>query len=335
MPSPLLETNHSGLYCQEGDFYIDPWKPVPRALITHAHSDHAQPNCGTYLTSNSGEPLLRERVGSNASIESLPYIDKIRIKGCSVSFHPAGHILGSSQIKVSRDGFSAVFSGDYKRDNDGSCECFEPVPCEEFITESTFALPVYQWKPPKKVFAEIADWCKQNALMNRTSVLFAYALGKSQRLLKGLENYGFPIAVHGSVMRFIPHYLRAGVLKKIPLIGNRENLPKIKGKGLLIAPISTLGSPWLKKFSPYSIAGASGWMQLRGNRRRKGFDRGFVLSDHADWKDILQTIKETGASKIGATHGFTDPLVQYLDKKGYQAYGLKTNFRSEELTSEV
>ena len=334
MPSHLLETNRFGLYCREGDFYIDPWEAVPRALITHAHSDHAHPNCGSYLTSNAGEPLLRERVANNASIESLPYLEKIRIKGCSVTFYPAGHILGSSQIEVSKDGYSAVFSGDYKRENDGSCEAFEPVSCQEFITESTFALPVYQWEHPLKVFAEIADWCNQNILKNCTSVLFAYALGKAQRLLKGLENCDFPIAVHGSVMRFIPHYMRAGVLKNRPLLGNKDNLSKIKGRGLLIAPISTLGSPWLKKFAPFSLAGASGWMQLRGNRRRKGFDRGFVLSDHADWKDILQTVKETGASKIGATHGFTDPLVQYLNEKDYQAYSLKTNFRSEESVSE-
>lgn len=334
MPLPLLEINRLGLYCRAGDFYIDPWEPVPRALITHAHSDHARLGCKSYLTASTGVPLLRERIGEDACIESLPFFEKIKINGCSVTFYPAGHILGSSQIKVSRNGYSVVFSGDYKREKDGSCEGFVPVSCEEFITESTFALPVYQWGDPENVFSEIADWCNKNALMKRTSILFAYALGKAQRLLKGLESYNIPIAVHGSVMRFIPHYQKAGVLKRTPLLGNKENLDKVRGKGLVIAPISTLGSTWLKKFAPFSLGGVSGWMQLRGNRRRKGLDKGFVLSDHADWEGILRTIKDTGASKIGATHGFTDPLVQYLNEKGLQAYSLKTEFQSEESDNE-
>ncbi len=320
-----LTTTDAGLYCEAGDFHIDPWKPVPRAVVTHAHSDHARPGCGAYLTSLSGLPLLRERVGASARLQALPYARPLKIKGVTVSFHPAGHILGSAQVRLEAGGHVTVVSGDYTLTADPACEPFEPVPCDTFISESTFGLPVYQWAEPRTVFQEISDWWRANQQEGLTSVLFAYALGKAQRLLASLDASVGPIAIHGSVARYLPHYAAAGVRLAPCETLTSENLRLVRGRGLVIAPGSVRDSPWLRKLEPASLAFASGWMAVRGTRRRRALDRGFVLSDHADWPGLLRAVALTRATSVGVTHGYAQPFARFLrENRRLDAFALAT-----------
>lgn len=284
----LIEPAAGGLYCAAGDFYIDPLEPAPRAVITHAHSDHARPGCGSYLAAEPGLGLLRERLGPEASIEAVPYGKKVRIGGVNVSLHPAGHILGSAQVRIEHRGEVWVVSGDYKRDPDPTCAPLEPLRCHVFISESTYGLPIYRWRPPEEVLGEIRAWWQANQQSGRTSILFAHALGKAQRVLAALGSGPGPIVVHGAVARYLPAYAAAGV--KLPPLADQ-----VKNRGLVIAPPSARGSPWLRRFGASSTGAVSGGMQIRGLRRRQGVDRGFVLSDHADWDALLAAIRESGA----------------------------------------
>lgn len=328
----ILEQRKEGLYCPGGDFFIDPWRPVPRAVITHAHSDHLKPYSQAYLTSATGVGVASERVHRGATIQGLRYGKKIKIGDVQVSFHPAGHLLGSAQVRIEQRGKVLVFSGDYKRHADRSCENFEVVPCHTFITESTFGLPIYQWKNPEEIFAQINSWWAENQRAGKTSVIFAYALGKAQRVLAGLDPSIGPIGVHGAVQRFLPHYEREGFLQSDSFLsGHREQLSELKGKGMIVTPISAQNTPWLKKFAPYSLAAASGWMQLRGIRRRKALDRGFAISDHVDWAGLQQTITETEAEEIWVTHGSSETVVRYLREQGKNAHVLRTFYEGESL----
>ena len=326
----LVCLKEEGLYCPEGDFYIDPWRRVAKALITHGHSDHARPNMGAYLTSSSGVPVVQERVGHSACIERLDFGKSIKIKGVKVSFHPAGHLLGSSQIRIEHKGFVCVIGGDYKLEVDRSCEAFECVPCQQFITESTFALPVYSWEPSKQVFDSINAWWKQNEAAGVTSVVYAYALGKAQRVLCGLDPSIGTIGVHGSVDVFNKHYTQAGYPVPETVRASRDTKELFQMGGMIIAPGSAQNSPWMRQFGQRSEAFASGWMTVRGQRRRRALDRGFVLSDHVDWKGILKTVEATGAESVGVTHGYADALVRWLrENKGIDAYALNTVLRNE------
>ena len=317
----LLCMKSEGLYCPKGDFFIDPQKSVERALITHGHSDHARPYMKSYLTSETGRAIVQERVGKEAKVEGIEYGKSIKINDVKVSFHPAGHLLGSSQVRIEHKGFVTCVAGDYKIEPDASCEAFEVVPCHQFITESTFALPIYSWEDPESVFSGINDWWRDNQAKGVTSVLFAYALGKAQRVLCGIDASIGPIGVHGSVDIFNQHYLREGYPIPETIRANRETKESFQGQGIIIAPGSTQNTPWLNQFAPYSLAFASGWMAVRGTRRRRALDRGFVLSDHVDWKGILKTIDATGAEHVGATHGYSDALVRWLtEHKGIEAY---------------
>jgi len=331
----LLESTPNGLYCAAGDFYIDPWRRVPRALITHAHSDHARPGMGAYLTASSGVGILKERIGGSSSVKGLEFGQTERIGDVLVSFHPAGHLLGSSQIRVEYKGEVWVVTGDYKTAPDVSCEAFEPVKCHTLITESTFGLPIYKWPEPSSVFSEINTWWLQNQQNGITSVLFAYALGKAQRLLCGIDASIGPIGVHGAVDRMLPYYRAAG--RPIPetIKVGKETNQLLKGRGLIIAPGSTQDSPWLKQFAPHSQAFASGWMLVRGKRRWRSLDRGFVISDHVDWSGILKTIELSGAQRVGVTHGYAVPLVRWLkEAKQLDAFELSTRYTSEQETEE-
>lgn len=308
-----------GLFCPAGGFHIDPLRPVARAVVTHAHSDHARGGSQGYLCSRSGEGVLRERIGADATIETLEFGERRTIGGVAVSLHPAGHLLGSAQVRIERKGYVCVVTGDFKRQPDRTCEAFEPVPCHALFPECTFGLPVYRWPDPEAVADEINRWWRGNAREGTTSVVFAYALGKAQRILSLLDESIGPIGVHGAVARFSPHYRKAGVRLAAhePITaGNRD---RFKGGGLAIAPGSAAGTPWLRKFGRSSLAFASGWMAIRGNRRRRALDRGFVLSDHADWPELHATVRETGASFVGAMHGFTDVFVRSLREQGLQA----------------
>ncbi len=324
MTPPLLSANDRGLYCAAGDFYIDPWKPVDLAVTTHAHSDHARSGSQCYLTAEPGRGVLQERLGAASRIETLPYGGSTTRNGVTISLHPAGHILGSSQVRVEHRGEVWVVSGDYKTQAEPTCAPFEPVRCHTFISESTFGLPIYRWRPQEEIFAGINEWWRTNQQAGRTSVLFAYSLGKAQRVLAGVDATIGPVFVHGAVSKLLPHYAAAGV--RLPEI---QPLESAGGGGLVVAPGSADGTPWLRRFGDLSKAFASGWMALRGARRRQALDRGFVLSDHADWDGLISSIRATQAERVLLTHGSTGPMVRWLRENGWQADTLATRFVGE------
>ena len=326
----MIEVTEHGLFCRRGDFYIDPWRAVDFAVVTHAHADHARWGCQRYLCSDSGAGVLQERMGNDARIESIPFGEKIQLGEVTVSLHPAGHLLGSAQIRLESDGEVWVVTGDYKTDPDPSCEAFEIVPCDTFITESTFALPIYRWPSPNEVFREMNAWWRSNQSEDRTSIVFAYALGKAQRVLCGLDASIGPIGVHGAVDKLNPHYRAAGRPVPPTVRAGAETRNLLRGQGLIVAPGSAQNTPWIRRFAPYSLAFASGWMQVRGARRRRALDRGFVLSDHADWRGLLETIRATGAKRVGVTHGYTDVLVRWLQEEaGLEAFVVPTRYTGE------
>jgi putative mRNA 3-end processing factor len=325
----LLTVTESGLYCAQGDFYVDPWRRVPRAVITHAHADHARPGCGRYLCAAAGALVLRSRVGNAAPIDTLRHGETSVVNGVKVSLHPAGHVLGSAQVRLEHGGITWVVSGDYKLEADPTCLPFEPVECDVFVTESTFGLPVYRWQDPAATAAEIDTWWRANRDAGRTSVLLAYSLGKAQRLAALVDPSIGPIIGHGSVMKMVDSYRASGV--RLPAI---ERVPPRTrrmgdGRALVIAPPNVAGSRWLGLFGETSVAMASGWMQIRGVRRRRGFDRGFVVSDHADFPGLLTAIAATRARRVLVTHGFADTLARLLQERGLDASVLATRFTGE------
>jgi putative mRNA 3-end processing factor len=323
---PLLQVNANGLFCERGDFYVDPWRAVKRALITHAHSDHARWGSENYLTSRQGEGLLRARLSAGASIESMEYGETRRIGGVSATFFPAGHVLGSAQIRLEFGGEVWVVSGDYKTTADKTCASFEPVRCHTFITESTFGLPIYRWAPQAEIFAEIDEWWRGNQLAGQASVLFAYSLGKAQRLIAGVDATIGPIYCHGAVEKLNEVYRENGIALPETVHGSPE---AEWSRALIVAPPSVNGTPWMRKFGAVSTAFASGWMRLRGARRRESLDRGFVLSDHADWPGLLGAIDATGAERVLVTHGYRAQLVRWLTEQGRDAQSLETRFEGE------
>ena len=325
----LLKNTERGLFCEAGNFHVDPWRPVEFAIITHGHSDHARSGSTRYLTAESGREVVQARVGVDAKVETLRYGESISHNGVKISFHPAGHILGSAQVRLEKDGEVWVVSGDYKLENDGTCAPFEPVKCHTFIMESTFGLPIYHWRPQAEIFKEINQWWRDNQSNECTSVLYCYALGKAQRILSGLDVNIGPIFVHGAVERFLPAYQHAGVRLPATTKADAENVKQARGKGLVLAPGSTDNSPWMRKFGPVSTAFASGWMQLRGPRRRRSLDRGFVLSDHADWDGLLSSVRATDAERVWVTHGYTEAFARYLTEQGWQAEAIETRFSGE------
>lgn len=321
---PLLTVTDRGLYCAAGDFHVDPWKAVDFAVTTHAHSDHARSGSRHYLCSEAGRGVLSERLGAGMSIEGIPYGARVVRNGVTISLHPAGHILGSAQVRVEFRGEVWVVSGDYKTEAERTCAAFEPVRCHTFITESTFGLPIYRWRPQAEVFAGVNAWWRANQSAGRTSVLFAYSLGKAQRVLAGVDASIGPIFVHGAVAKLLPHYVAAGV--RLPAV---SPVSEAGAGGLVVAPGSVDGTPWLRRFGEVSKAFASGWMMLRGARRRQALDRGFVLSDHADWDGLIAAIRATGAERVLVTHGSTGTMVRWLRENGWAADALATRFTGD------
>lgn len=326
----LILLRPEGLYCPVGRFYIDPWGPVEKAVITHAHSDHARYGMGTYYTSRRGEPVLKWRLGEQ-KYRVFEFEEEFTIGDATVSFHPAGHVLGSSQIRVEAGGEVWVVSGDYKRQLDPTCTPFEVVRCDTFITECTFGLPVFRWPATGKVVQEIVDWRDECGERGEAAVIYCYALGKAQRLLAELNTITRePVFVHGAIKAGIDVYNAVGIqLLDSELISDLPLSTDFAGR-LIIAPPSAAGSPWLRRFRRAQQGLASGWMQLRGNRRRRNLDRGFVLSDHVDWSDLLNTISETGAERVLATHGDTAALVRFLKDQGVQAESITTMFGEDD-----
>jgi putative mRNA 3-end processing factor len=327
--SDLVISTDAGLYCPAGDFYIDPWRPVDRAVITHAHGDHASHGHRAYLATDSGAAVLRARLGA-VSVQSLAYGESLAVNGARLSLHPAGHVLGSAQIRIEVDARVWVVSGDYKLEHDDTCASFEPVRCDTFITESTFGLPIYQWRPQSDVFADINRWWSDNAGQNRTSLLFVYAFGKAQRVLAGVDASIGPIVCHGALEPLNRAYREAGIALP-PTIHVSELQDKaLLSRALVLAPPSAQSTPWLRRFGDYSDGFASGWMQLRGARRRRSVDRGFALSDHADWPSLRRAIEASGAEHIIVTHGYVAPMVRWLGEQGYRANGFETRYGGEQ-----
>jgi len=325
----LLVPSHEGVHCPAGGFHIDPWRPVERAILTHAHSDHARAGSKAYLCAESCAPVAAERVGRDARIETLRYGETLEMGGVRISLHPAGHVLGSAQVRIERAGRVWVASGDYKLDPDPTCAPFESVRCDAFLTESTFGLPVYRWDPAAE-FERMNRWWRANRDEGRTSVVYAYALGKAQRVLASVDASIGPILVHGAVARMVSVYRTAGVVLPDVLPANEENAKLHRGKALVVAPPGAGGTPWLRKFGPVSQSMASGWMRVRGQRRRRGLDAGFVLSDHADWPGLTQAIDASGAERVLVTHGATDPLVRWLVERGRDARAWRTEWADAE-----
>lgn len=327
MPDLLVSTEQ-GLYCPAGDFHVDPWTGVDRAVVTHGHADHARWGSRAYLCTVESEGILRQRLGPDAPLDVAAYGEIRTVNGVRVSLHPAGHILGSAQVRVEHRGEVWVVTGDYKHRPDPTSAPYEPVPCHVLITESTFGLPVYRWPDPEEVFREMKAWWRTNRDEGRTSVVFAYSLGKAQRVLAGLEAEA-PILVHGAVKKLNEVYEAAGIRLPEHRYADVESCREHRGQALVVAPPSAGGSTWMRRFGPVSTAFASGWMMVRGNRRRRGADRGFVLSDHVDWPALLATVKESGAERIGITHGFVPTVVRYLRDQGLDAWAVPTRFRGE------
>ncbi len=326
----VLTLTPRGLYCEAGDFFIDPWRPVPRALITHGHADHARWGMGRYLATDIAAPVLRHRLG-DVTLDTVRYGETRRIGGAQVSFHPAGHVPGSAQIRVAVGGEIWVVSGDYKTRADALSTPFEPVRCHAFITECTFGLPVFSWQEEARVAAEINAWWAGNAAAGQFSLLGAYSLGKAQRILSLLDPAIGPILTHGAVEN-TNAVLRAQGLCLPETVRVHPALKAADHPGaLVLAPPSALGSSWARRFRPGTTGFASGWMRLRGVRRRRGVDRGFVVSDHADWEGLNSAIAATGAETVYATHGYTEIFARWLAGQGYDAHVLQTEFTGESL----
>ena len=325
----LIEFTDKGLYCRAGNFYIDPWQAVDKAIITHAHSDHARWGSRNYLCHHHTTPLLKLRLG-DVSIQSIEWNKQTELNSVKVSLHPAGHIIGSSQIRVEYNNEVWVVSGDYKTENDGISGGFEPIRCNTFISESTFGLPIYNWKPQAEIYANIQQWIKDNEEAGKTSVIIGYSLGKAQRVLQCVAEVTNKIFVHGAIWNVHQALINAGW--KLPAVHHvTPETPKEEFKNaVIIAPPSADGSPWMKRFTPYSVGVCSGWMQVRGNVRRRNTDAGFALSDHADWNGLLNAVKATGAEKVFVTHGFQATFSRYLNENGIQSAEVKTEYGGEE-----
>jgi putative mRNA 3-end processing factor len=328
-PGGLLRVDSVGLWCEAGGFHIDPWGPSPRAVITHGHSDHARPGSAAYLCSRACENILRLRLGADLPIQAVEYGEAVTIGDTRVTLHPAGHVLGSAQVRVEHRGEVWVASGDYKIASDPTCAPFEPVRCHTFITESTFGLPIYRWHASDEIFQSLNAWWRANRDAGRCSMIFGYPLGKSQRAIAGLEQSIGPIFCHGAIERMNEVYRESGVsLPPTTATGDPVRGTDWAG-AMVVAPPSAQGSTWMRRFGEVSTAMLSGWMRIRGTRRRQSMDRGFVLSDHADWPSLLSAIEATGAEQVLVTHGYREPLVRWLRERGMEAHALETRFEGE------
>ncbi len=316
-----------GIYCEKAGVYLDPWKPVDKAIISHGHADHSRWGHKQYITHKRNVPIIEHRLG-NINSSGVSWGESFTVNGVRFSLHPAGHIPGSSQIRVEHKGEVWVFSGDYKTEDDGLSTPYEPIRCHSFITECTFGLPAFSWRPQKEVFRDINDWWAENRTEGKTSVLFGYSLGKAQRLLKHLDTSIGQIYTHAAVenLNEVPRtYLDLPDTIRITKETKKEEL---RGN-LVIAPPSVHGSPWLRKMVPYETATASGWMAFRGARRRRAVDKGFVLSDHCDWAGLLESIEATGATRVICTHGYSDIFSRFLREKGLDARTEQTQYEGE------
>ncbi|MBZ5857600.1 ligase-associated DNA damage response exonuclease [Flavihumibacter profundi] len=327
--SKLISFTDMGLYCKQGNFYIDPWKPVEFAIITHGHSDHARPGHQHYLCHTLTKPILQLRLGQN-NYQTLEWNETIFVNGVKISLHPAGHIIGSSQVRIEYKGEVWVFTGDYKTEDDGISGQYEAIRCNTFITESTFGLPIYKWKTQQEIYGNIQDWVLQNQQDDKASVLIAYSLGKAQRLMDAVKNITDTVYVHGAIYNMQQLLDEMGYnFVQVKRISSGTTKQELKN-AIVIAPPSADGTPWMKKLNPYRLGICSGWMQVRGNVRRRNADIGFALSDHCDWEGLLSSITATGAENVYVTHGFQSVLSKYLNEQGIAAWEVKTQYGAED-----
>jgi putative mRNA 3-end processing factor len=325
----IITFTNKGIYCPQGKFYIDPWLPVDHAVITHGHADHARWGSKHYLCHKYTEPVLRLRIDPDLSISTLDYNETIFINGVKLSMFPAGHIVGSAQIRLEYEGYVAVISGDYKTEYDGISTAFEPVKCNEFVTESTFGLPIYNWLPQQELFGGIKDWIANNQLQDKTSVFIAYSLGKAQRLMKGLEGTA-KLFVHNSINNLNKAIESNGIILPEAEIVTMETPKSETQNQIVILPPALLGTNLIKKLPNASVAICSGWMQVRGSRRWQAADAGFAVSDHADWSGLLSAIKATEAEKVYVTHGSTATFSKYLNEIGIESAEVATQYGKED-----
>lgn len=326
----LLTFDGKGIYCPIADVHIDPWKNVKKALITHAHADHARRGMGSYIATKDTVPILKHRLGKDIDAYGLEYGEKLMVNGVEFSFHPAGHVIGSAQIRVAYRGETWVVSGDYKTKDDGISGAFHPVKCHTFITESTFGLPVYNWQEQDVIFDKINAWWSENQANGIVSVLTAYSLGKAQRIIQNIDHSIGKIFTHGAIENTNKIFREHGIpLKPSTFASANLNYKDYQGS-LVIAPGSAINSTWSKKFKNYKLGVASGWMNVRGARRRRAADIGFALSDHADWNQLNNAIAATGAEEIYVTHGFSNIFSEWLNTQGYDAKVVKTAFEGEQ-----
>ncbi|MFZ6052131.1 ligase-associated DNA damage response exonuclease [Halocola ammonii] len=327
----LLRFTNKGIYCPQAKVYIDPWKPVNKAIITHAHADHSRWGMKNYLAHNLSVPVMKYRLGSDINVEGVDFNEPRTINGVKFSLHPAGHIYGSAQVRVEYKGEVWVVSGDYKTENDKCCTPFEPVKCHSFITESTFGLPVYRWENQESVFEDINSWWRKNKEQGKTTILCGYSLGKAQRIIQNLDSSIGKIYTHGAVENTNEVLREAGIVIQETTQITQETPKKATLGNIVIAPPSALGTPWARKLKPYSTGVASGWMMVRGMRRRRNADRGFVLSDHADWQGLNESVKATGAENIYVTHGYSTIFANWLKEQGYNASVVDTEYEGENM----
>ncbi len=325
----LLSFTKQGIYCAQGNFYVDPWLPVDYAVITHGHADHARWGSKHYLCQTFTKPILQLRLGADISVDAIEYGKTIFINGVQVSLHPAGHIIGSAQIRIEYGGQVAVVSGDYKVANDGLSTAFEPVKCHEFVTESTFGLPIYKWKTDEQIFAEIKEWVTGNIAQGKASVFIAYSLGKAQRIMQGLQGVA-PMYVHRAVQNLNDAIATTGIQLPPTTVLTHETEKSLIENSIVIAPPALEGTKWIKRIPRGAIAICSGWMQVRGSRRWQSADAGFAVSDHADWDGLLSAIKATEAEKVYVTHGSTATFSKYLNEQGMAAEEVQTEFGKED-----
>lgn len=327
----LLKFTDKGIFCPKANVYIDPWKPVDYAIITHAHADHSRYGNKYYLSHHLSKPIIQHRLGKNINIESVDYGEGPTINGVKFTFYPAGHIIGSAQIKVEYKGEIWVVSGDYKLEKDGLATPYEAIKCNVFITECTFGLPIFKWKPQQLVFDEINSWWKKNKEEGKTTLLSGYSLGKAQRLLQGLDHSIGKIYTHGAVENTNKVIRDMGIALAETHYCDPELDSKNYQGAIVIAPPSALGSSWQKRFKNFETGIASGWMNMRGPRRMRAADRGFVLSDHADWEGLNSAIGATECEKVIVTHGYTHLFAKWLNEKGIETQVENTEFESESM----
>lgn len=325
----MLKFTPEGIYCVPGRFYIDPWRPVKAAIITHGHADHARWGMKKYLCHHYTVPILQSRIGADIAVRGVGYNEAVTINGVAVSLHPAGHIIGSAQVRMEYKGKTVVVSGDYKIQDDGLSDSFEPVRCHEFVTESTFGLPIYRWAEVAHQNEQLRQWVLRNQANGKTSVFIGYSLGKAQRIMKALEGVA-PLHVHYAIARLNEAYESAGVRLPAYELADLKEGVKSLDKGVVILPPSLSDSNSIKKIPNRADAICSGWMQVRGARRWRSADAGFAISDHADWSGLLEAVKATGAEKVYVTHGQTAAFAKYLNEIGILAEEVTTEFGSEE-----